>query len=376
MGSYAETCCVSGLPIDGGDPVRFLLLTRNPYHNLACNPPGFFDRWFPRTFPLKARYNDYGSVEHVESGPARDFWLEGFQHDLIERGWGDNTIHDVPVKKTMTFEELLEALVQGRIEVRRVDFFRNGVVPKVPKGVPTMKRVETLLTKAGFPLYKRTDGFAVDQVRYGVVRVRWVGWSEGYGKDAVRLSDASELLRKYGLFLTTREHQKPELIVRHKLGVPFRTKRLKKGLSVAQAMIREDVWQALLQLKTEDSWKGTIRSVENFRRIAREHIDLLLSSDPGLTPFQKLFLSNIPGRIGTAYHLKKLLLQEDCPENFTDVVGEFAHVQSVLFNCRYQWQPVSGGAQFGEYARHVEFHRAILEVAEKRAAEQAANAEK
>lgn len=31
MGSFASTCCISGLPIEAGDDVRWLLLMQNPY---------------------------------------------------------------------------------------------------------------------------------------------------------------------------------------------------------------------------------------------------------------------------------------------------------------------------------------------------------
>ncbi len=35
MGSFAYTCCVSGLPIEYGDPVRFFLLTQNRTQEVA-----------------------------------------------------------------------------------------------------------------------------------------------------------------------------------------------------------------------------------------------------------------------------------------------------------------------------------------------------
>lgn len=118
MGSYSLTCCVSGLPIESGDPVRYFLITESPYADQAVvgTLTGF---WFPRTFPLRARYNDYGSVEDVQDGPERDIWMEGFQIDLIKRGWDKNTCHDVPTHKKMAFNELLVALQEARVLVYR-----------------------------------------------------------------------------------------------------------------------------------------------------------------------------------------------------------------------------------------------------------------
>jgi hypothetical protein len=70
MGSFDYTCAISGLPIAGGEAVRYLLLTQNPYHrgvkagSFVCYST---DHWFPRVFPIRAKYNDYGS-EVIEQG--------------------------------------------------------------------------------------------------------------------------------------------------------------------------------------------------------------------------------------------------------------------------------------------------------------------
>ena len=104
MGSFDYTCCVSGLPISDGTPIRYLLLTENPYNSPAEHTCYIDDRWALRTFPLRAEYDDYGSVQIVQEGLLRDIWLEGFKRDLVERGTGDNSCHDVPVRKDMTFE--------------------------------------------------------------------------------------------------------------------------------------------------------------------------------------------------------------------------------------------------------------------------------
>jgi hypothetical protein len=81
MGSFDYTCAVSGLPIGAGDDVRLMLLTQNPYHHgkkagaMTC---GMNDVWFPRTFPLRGRYNDYGGVDHIQGPAQQAAWLAGF----------------------------------------------------------------------------------------------------------------------------------------------------------------------------------------------------------------------------------------------------------------------------------------------------------
>jgi hypothetical protein len=121
MGSFSSTCAISGLGIDAGDPVRYMLLTETPYGDDNLSTP-----WFPRTFPLKGKYDDYGGVEDVEEGPQRDVWMAALQLDIIEREVGDNYIHDVAVTKDMTFEDIQNALWEGRVQVvsdmNRTDF--------------------------------------------------------------------------------------------------------------------------------------------------------------------------------------------------------------------------------------------------------------
>ena len=120
MGSFAYTCSVSGLPIECGDKVRFMLVSSSPYckgneGGIICTST---DRWFPRTFPIKAKYNDYGSVDNVEDGIGRDLWMEGFQDDLLSVGQGENPYHDPPTSKDMSFDQLLTALVEDRVRVK------------------------------------------------------------------------------------------------------------------------------------------------------------------------------------------------------------------------------------------------------------------
>jgi hypothetical protein len=104
MGSFSYTCTVSNLPIAAGDKVRFMLLTQNPYNERPCSA---HDVWFPRTFPITAFYDDYGSIDNLEHSAQVDLWMEGLNLDLHEVGTGDNPCHDVSTAKGMSFENLL-----------------------------------------------------------------------------------------------------------------------------------------------------------------------------------------------------------------------------------------------------------------------------
>lgn len=190
MGSFAYTCCISGLPIHGGDEIRYFLLTQHPFYKKisdACTMTGI---WAPRTFPLRAKYGDYGRAVEVEDGPAKEVWVDGFQFDLLELGTGDNSVHDVPVRKSMNFEELMLAIQESRLRVKMTTLLEERVakaevearrllgedVPKkvLSRGIPTIKRVRRILKKAGFQVADQgfQGGYLVNKKSFGFIRVR------------------------------------------------------------------------------------------------------------------------------------------------------------------------------------------------------------
>src|SRR5262249_20739841 len=114
MGSFSMICSASGLGISAGTPVRCLLLTASPYEDADPRKT-----WIVRTPPLRAVYNDYGSIERVHKADAfiAKLWLRGLREDVVVKGLGDNECHDVPVKIDMSFTQMLTAVQEGRLEV-------------------------------------------------------------------------------------------------------------------------------------------------------------------------------------------------------------------------------------------------------------------
>lgn len=100
-------CSASGLGITGGTKVRCLLVTRSPYDDSDPRRS-----WIIRTPPIRAENNDYGSICNVHPDDARiaDLWLRGLREDAVEKGLGDNSCHDVPVSRDMSFDQLLVAI--------------------------------------------------------------------------------------------------------------------------------------------------------------------------------------------------------------------------------------------------------------------------
>lgn len=329
MGSFAYTCAVSGLPIEAGDRVRYLLLTKNPYHSGAENTCYIHDLWFPRTFPLKAEYNDYGSIENYTQGPEQDVWLKGLKRDMVERGWGENTCHDVPTSKEMNFDDLLNAVQEGRVLVERetsnykldkIDALIKHTADKllgnkeevkelspeekrdrsVPQGVPTMYRIRKLAELLNIPIYNGKWGnssIIIDEPHSKEVRVRChcmygekLGANDKFAPGAAINEQVAVLgklqanLNEYATMMSTSSsgcavsidgdrgrtyiQADTELLIRPKPGTrdaEIYKSDKKQPLPVGHCMIREDVWQALL--------KGTIETYDRDYKTIHVGID-------------------------------------------------------------------------------------------------------
>lgn len=286
MGSLSMTCSVSGLGIDAGTPVRVFLLTESPYG----------EGWSIRTPPLRAHYNDYGSIEcvHPEDLPIANLWLRAFREDLVEMGAGDNQCHDVPVRKEMTFDELLGVLQKGRVFVRQdTEHFwrrprkrlRSEQAEEHASLTPTFQKIEQLLEsdpelQAEFGGKVTGSGlfcgkFVVDEPRPHAVRVRWekrtfYDSSKKYSpeeetvKVVAQLDKVKRIAEQAGfvgciIASTDCVQGSVELVVfappSHALfhaGPEWHTGK-DAPLRVALAMVREDVWQALCRFPQRDS---------------------------------------------------------------------------------------------------------------------------
>lgn len=366
MGSFAFTCAVSGLPIEYGDPVRYLLLAENPYtDNIRCY---LHDLFWVRTFPLKGTYNDYGSVENVEQEEFKRLWLDSFKYDLIEKGVGDNSCHDVKVRVDQTFEELLEAVWEGRVEIRQgdddllmPDMFqdldpkfddpelnevfrrpkRRSKPSEVIEGVPTMRDVEALIG----------DDFLVDEEGYGRIRVR----VDAFGnRHAEKLEEAAAKLGAYATMITRGTGyyaHVAELLVRPLPNVSdYRYREPSKGKTVRvyQSMIREDVWQALLSVEL-NHFPGTFETYK-----PRGAVD-----DP--VPFTF-------GVAGMRRMAEKQGWDSSLLDTFKAQMLEYDYVALVLSQVRYQWRPSYGnGPQFGEWQTHAQLLELLAEIAENKA---------
>jgi hypothetical protein len=388
------------MPIRAGEAVRYMLITENPFGERRVVPVTSTNGWFPRTFPLRAKYNDCGAVEALEKGPQQDIWLEALRIDMIERDVGDNTYHDLAVRRSMPLAQLCEAIPEGRLLVRRK---RHAEKTKAPVGVPTRRRVEARLRASGEhvddpslppPAEHPKVTFIVDRLSYGIVRVR-VGSSQQYGADAAQLEAVRDALRDYATVVTagSGSYAGPaELLVfaagngrgadRFHYGCQIGQNRRKAESSrVSHIMIREDVWQALIAMSKEPMTDCVWKTYEETQRLLATRVDpivmsALLSSSINDDSFASVLVAN-KNIMGASFHehwlmyAKRGIPVKDA-EPFLRTVSDMGAAMRTLLDIRFAWRPSgSVGDQYGDMERHREFHRLMMDVADCRLEEDA-----
>jgi hypothetical protein len=296
MGCFNQVCCISGLPITEGDRVRYFLLTENPYEDsLICSNA---DLYFPRTYPLSATYNHYGSIEDYDPEcPQIVGLLEQFKRDLVPVGVGDNQCHDVATRKDMSFDEVLTAVWERRILVNRefdsfkeqdasrlldklalleiLDEKRNEELykktqesicklkeriseketPESPDWLPTVEKISRLLKEAGYvvndsePTSSGPKTVIVDGRGKGWVRIR----PGGFGNEAPLQPIINLLSPHFSAMITAGTGRGAFTSEIQVMPLPdeeghrsFLQRENKKPLKVYQGMILEDVWQGII----------------------------------------------------------------------------------------------------------------------------------
>jgi hypothetical protein len=362
---------------------------------------------------LRAKYNEYGSVRNVEKGTVRDVWFEAFQLDLVEQGVGDNSCHDVAIKKNMNLEQMLEAVWEGRLTVRDRDIPRVRLpkefrdTEKIPKGVPTLRRIEKIITEMGEKVSTGSGGpgYLVDRIVPGEIRIRW----GEYGGSGIRkLERVQETLQdRYATMLSCGSGsyaQDAEVLVRPKPGTlaaggehhfTIHYERKRHPLLISQAMIREDVWQAMLTLQIDRDFGRSKKGVEFYRKEARaawqKYKELFKKHKEEIAPdargiFGRIEFESWASSHGSMYRLaksevvtgvgrnvhwqlmaEKEHLTQDEIDKFLDTVAEMLFIENLLATCRYTWRPsYSAGPQYGEFDKHHALLSAFAKVAAER----------
>lgn len=416
MGSFAFTCCISGLPITAGDDVRFLMLTQSAYDEGEARACYIDDRWAPRALPIKAKYNDYGSVEETEKGPIKDSWLEGFQHDLVEKGFGDNTCHDVPIKDDMTFDQFLEALWENRITVyrahkpsgKKIDdatLERISIAKEkyTPKGMPTIRRIEKLV-KGKLSKSYQDGGVIVDEKAHGLIRIRIAEYHENtIHKDLIALDKLIKEKTNFNCMIVPGSGSYSdfaEILVApkpHKDHSFFwETTNINNKLQISHAMIREDVWQAICKLEIKDynkiynlnhfkskiveeqessflfkskmdSLKKTINKLKSEKENKEEGL-LLAKCVAKCEAYERSVLSSSRSGREIERNVNSILdkkLTKKQKEYVIDTAAELAWISCFMGWSRYTWRPSNGaGPQCAEWKVHKDMLTCLVNIAD------------
>ncbi len=389
MGSYSATCAVSGLAIPGGTRIRVVLLTENPYG----------EGWDLRAPPIRARYNDYGSIEDLRSEDAAiaRLWLQALDVDLVEQGVGDNQCHDVATRRGMSFEALCEALQESRVLVRQdvKTFWRPpndhdhdspSLAEIAQRRVkeswrPTMASVEEVLgAHAGL--------VNIDQPIGNVVRVRK---SEFGGAEEV-LTDVRERLSAHFAVVMTAGSGNygfdAELLVfaapgpdRSFAGPVWDNKTDDRNLAVRWAFVREDVWDGFLA-EANPSWMGDgtiderIAQVFDVWRRLEEEPARMKALSRGWSHFSNLsgltreIVSSVPGVLNLDAHMAMLALSDFSDNdklNGVQAIAELLHVNSFLRDARSKWAPFNAlaGSQCPEWKDQLRYLGVVAAIAQK-----------
>lgn len=128
MGCWNETCGITQIPIQSGDPVALVLIGHVGDHNRDHAGSCYInEQWSPKFLPIFGSYNDYGGLQDIQQDWNTQFILEQLRQDLAETRL---TATREPIKlphvqreldtldlDTMTLEDVLKQIHQDRIWV-------------------------------------------------------------------------------------------------------------------------------------------------------------------------------------------------------------------------------------------------------------------
>ncbi len=154
MGCWNETCAVSNLHILNQQEVAMFLLVENIEKRSFCYNNALYD-FIP--LPFYGKYNDYGAAQEC-NGFGLSILLNQLKNNLVEYEQGENTYHDISVKRDkFNIDLLFEASAEDRLNI-------CGLTNTSPTRViaPIMIHYEIfndILTKWKIPDYPKDKSF-------------------------------------------------------------------------------------------------------------------------------------------------------------------------------------------------------------------------
>ncbi len=363
MGSFSQTCAISRLPIEYSDKIKVLLLMEYPYEYANCNKP-----WIIRSIPIDAEYNDYGSFESNDK-IKEESWIQSLNDQIVECGWGENTCHDVPVHKNMTFEAFKEALWEDRVKIYS---------KKINEENTELKKIQDKIISYGFQLFKNygDNNYIVTSLCDNVFVVRTdVFESE---KNLEKLKELIPYLEKdYAVMLTSGVgnyadvSRYAELTIRKKPGVRTFKSYSEKNLNIRLAMIRQDVWDSLIKFKPKyPQYFGTIEKYcEEIEKFTNPKLNPILNLGK-YYPFDELNYRFLSKGLGFAIECARNngKNEEEIQQERKRIIqelGELAYIEEILSNSRIPLYPsLTYGPQYGCWDTCMEVNKIFFEVSE------------
>jgi len=393
MGSFNETCAISGLSIECGDPVKLVFLVSSTrcesgeyYYKRGCY---HYDHWFLRTPPISGKYDDYGRCAFKESFLTK-LIEEMFALDVIEEPFGHNSCHAVPVPNKPNMSQLLDAAWEGRLRVRDTYFS----TPKVADHIPTWQKVKEILQQADFKIMeKRNDAaYNAQPVRDGVVYVHF----NSYENTTKKIQKVNKLLSEQYDCRIVYEHGNKEgecgLIVSVKgafadntllsnLSLPRIKVDLEESpknlsvrpykLPVVAVMIREDVWNLYRDTPWSVSWRNEDRSAAGFKQQISNIMNNKMEEDDLMSGYRlrekiRETFVYLPLVTSLGDHLSHLLenkkLGKNQREEAIKVFAEAARVEATMSQLSQAWQvPILAG-QEPEWELHQQINTGLRSI--------------
>jgi hypothetical protein len=362
MGSFDYTCSISGLPIQCGTPVRLIPLASLDKQSHACYVAS---RYCLLSLPIKAIYNDYGSIEKFNKNDVNiKMFLQILKERVIEKPIGDNTCHDVAIDKDMSFERWLTALIENRIEV---DNWRLIPEYKEPENyIPMFKQLENKLGK----------GYIVSEILPNVYRVRNTTWDN---KDLIL--KAQEIFEKeYATVITTTTYKSSSAINKELILFPHPDSKNRwdneffthSGYKIQQAIVREDVWDWIVNYKSNSrSLKTYLTHCKKYWKLCKDNYNELL--DFGKLENDNVFVEGLLLCRENSFFLKdiwKIALNSNLSSKeesvFLKSMAETIKAHDVLDQLRFCWNPGhTVGQQCDDFRNHVEYFSFLTTLAKK-----------
>jgi len=380
MGSFNETCALSGLNIPYSTPVRLLFLTQNPFthadEHAAQRGCYHNDQWFVRTPPIKGVYDDYGRARLKQARLAK-LVAATFDTDVVERPYGFNQYHAPPVSKGQPLDHYLQAAWEGRLLVHS-PYDQRG--PDTPSAWPTWQRVKQTLREWELPVAElEAQGLNVQEVQPGIVCVHVIDCvpSKG-GSEEDLLARAQKVLDKtFDCQILQRfpdRQQEPVLMVTVQGGLRSpgdlvnrsqihdalnrhpQNKQIPRyrQLPVLAVMVREDVWTLYSQMDVKEKYRPDDKqpTVDGHLKRLQEMYSHLGTVD---WHFKKsdfmAFRHGVPFEVSWVTHLEKTkeIKGFAAEKELLQACAELFQVEHVMELLHQPWHIPPLGGQDGEW---------------------------